>query len=175
MVCLKTGQGEPVMDIMEMGQEQPRFLGAWDFPGGQDIVLTVREIHGETSWINGQRTDVTVCEWAEPYRPMVLNITNKKTLAQLAGTTDTDRMRGMRVLIGVEQIRMRGAVRPALRIRPVHPDASQDICCTDCGKPVQGYGKMDAGQVAAYTGKKYGRVLCSACAEQIAKGSSSQK
>lgn len=157
------------MDIMEMGQEQPRFLGAWDFPGGQDIVLTVREIHEETSWINGQRTDVTVCEWAEPYRPMVLNITNKKTLAQLAGTTDTDRMRGMRVLIGVEQIRMRGAVRPALRIRPVHPP-EQLLICANCGQAVKGYGKMDAAQVAAYTGKKYGRCLCAACAERVANG-----
>lgn len=163
------------MNIFDIGQEQPRFLSGYDIPPGQDVTLTVRGIRSETVMLNGSETIITVCDFAETSRPMVLNITNKKTLVQLAGTADTDSMVGMRVLVGVDMVKVCKQIRPALRIRPVHPDTPQDICCTDCGKPVQGYGKMDAGQVAAYTGKKYGRVLCSVCAERIAKGSSSQK
>lgn len=162
------------MNIFDIGQEQPRFLGAYDIPNGQDTPLTVRGIRNETVMLNGSETTVTVCDFVETSRPMVLNLTNKKTLAQLAGTADTDSMVGLRVLVGVEMVKVCKQIRPALRIRPVHPPEQLPICA-NCGQAVRGYGKMDAAQVAAYTGKKYGRVLCSACAAQIAKGSSSQK
>lgn len=157
------------MNIFDIGQEQPRFLGAYDIPNGQDTPLTVRGIRNETVMLNGSETTVTVCDFAEASRPMVLNLTNKKTLAQLAGSADTERMTGMRVLVGIDMVRVCGQTKPALRIRPVHPPEQLPIC-TDCGQAVQGYGKMDAAQVAAYTGKKYGRVLCASCAERVAKG-----
>lgn len=157
------------MNIFDIGQEQPRFLSGYDIPPGQDVTLTVRGIRSETVMLNGSETMITVCDFAEVSRPMVLNLTNKKTLAQLAGSADTDSMVGMRVLVGVDMVKVCKQIRPALRVRPVHPP-EQLPGCTDCGQQVQGYGKMDAAQVAAYTGKKYGRVLCSACAERIAKG-----
>ena len=156
------------MNIFDIGQEQPRFLSGYDIPTGQDITLTVRGIRSETVMLNGSETEITVCDFAETSRPMVLNLTNKKTLAQLAGTADTDSMVGLRVLVGVEMVKVCKQIRPALRIRPVHPHERLHLCA-DCGQAVQGYGKMDAGQVAAYTGKKYGRVLCASCAEQLAK------
>ena len=157
------------MNIFDIGQEQPRFLSGYDIPPGQDVTLTVRGIRSETVILNGSQTDVTVCDFAETSRPMVLNITNKKTLVQLAGTADTDSMVGLRVLVGVEMVKVCKQIRPALRIRPVHPP-EQLLICTNCGQAVQGYGKMDAAQVAAYTGKKYGRCLCAACAERVAHG-----
>lgn len=156
------------MNIFDIGQEQPRFLGAYDIPNGQDTPLTVRGIRNETVMLNGSETTVTVCDFAEMPRPMVLNLTNKKTLAQLAGSADTERMVGLRVMVGVDMVKVCKQIRPALRIRPVLP--AQDALCSDCGQAVQGYGKMDAAQVAAYTGKKYGRVLCAACAERAARG-----
>lgn len=157
------------MNIFDIGQEQPRFLGAYDIPNGQDTLLTVRGIRNETVMLNGSETTVTVCDFVETLRPMVLNLTNKKTLAQLAGTADTDSMVGLRVLVGVDMVKVCKQIRPALRIRPVHPPEQLQICA-NCGQAVHGYGKMDAGQVAAYTGKKYGRVLCAFCAERAAKG-----
>lgn len=157
------------MNIFDIGQEQPRFLSGYDIPPGQDVTLTVRGIRSETVMLNGAETIITVCDFAETSRPMVLNITNKKTLVQLAGTADTDSMVGMRVLVGVDMVKVCKQIRPALRIRPVHPPEQLPIC-TDCGQQVQGYGKMDAAQVAAYTGKKYGRVLCAVCAERVANG-----
>lgn len=157
------------MNIFDIGQEQLRFLSAYDIPPGQDITLTVRGIRSESVMLNGSQTDVTVCDFAETSRPMVLNITNKKTLAQLAGTADTDCMVGLRVLVGVDMVKVCKQIRPALRIRPVHPHERLHLCA-DCGQAVQGYGKMDAAQVAEYTGKKYGRCLCAVCAERVAKG-----
>ncbi len=35
--------------------------------------------------------------------------------------------------------------------------------CSDCGCDVEGFGNMNAEQVAAYTARKYGRTLCDKC------------
>lgn len=48
--------------------------------------------------------------------------------------------------------------------------ASSTPHCEGCGKPIAGFGKMNAAEMAKYTKDKYGRALCSECAKQAAKG-----
>lgn len=51
------------------------------------------------------------------------------------------------------------------------PAAEQTIpSCEDCGLVIEGFGKMNAEEMANYTKNKYGKALCSECATKAAKG-----
>jgi hypothetical protein len=109
-------------------------------------------------------------------RPMVVNLTNRKMLAKLYHTTDSNKLKGKLVKIGTERVRAFGAEHDALRIRPVVPTAPKQSApaqsapkCADCGNPIQAANGMSAEQVAAYTAKKYGKALCAECATKAAK------
>ena len=159
------------MNIMKMGKN-PNYLGSWDVEENGELTLTIKHIVDEDIvGKEGRKERNTVMYFAEDFKPMVLNITNKKTLCKLYKTADTDKLVGKRVKIGAEPVKAFGEVYDALRIRPVIPEANEaPIPCADCGKPIEGYGKMTAKQMAAYTAKNYGRALCKDCAVKAKEG-----
>lgn len=154
-------------NIMRMGQA-PGYLGAWDLEEqpNREITLTIDFIRDEDVVANGTKETVTAIHWTDKnYLPMIANVTNKKTLCKLYKTTDTEKLRGKAVLIGIEKVKAFGDVHDALRIRKrilaVKSEAAPK--CEQCGKELTAYGNMTSDQVAAYTRKKYGRVLCTEC------------
>ena len=170
-------------DIMSFGKH-PDYLGAIDLadcPNGE-VTLTIASITEKA--VNngrGESSKESVCAWKEKgWLPMILNVTNKKTLVKLLKTKDTAKMVDKRVTITTEHGRWFGKEGDALRIKPILPkqdapsQAKQDSpaqTCSECGKPIQGASGMDAAQVAAYTEKKYGKPMCAECASKAAKGS----
>lgn len=51
-----------------------------------------------------------------------------------------------------------------------NPAAEQTIpSCEACGQVIEGFGKMNAQEMANYTKQKYGKCLCSDCAKAAAK------
>lgn len=156
------------MDIMLMGKN-PNYLGSWDLEEmpGREITLTVSKIVDEEVVTNGKTEVCTACYWAEStYKPMILNVTNKKTLCKLYKTKDTEKLKGKAVIIGIEKVKAFGDVYDALRIRPRVPQPRAAVLpkCEQCGKDIQAAGKMTPEQTAAYTKNKYGKALCAACA-----------
>ena len=159
-------------NIMKMGAT-PGYLGSWDVEEcpNREITLTIDHIVDEKLIANGQSEVCTVIHWKEQgVAPMVCNVCNKKTLAKLYKTTDTEKLRGKVVIIGVEKVRAFGDIHDALRIRPRVPQirAAAVSKCESCGKDIAPLGKMNSEQVAAYTKEKYGKALCSECAMAIA-------
>lgn len=162
-------------DIMLMGKN-PDYLGAWDLmdlPNGE-IVLTIDRIEDKkVPNGRGQEELCTVCHWREKgYKPMILNVTNKKRIAKLYHTKDTEKLRGKAVQIGTEKVKAFGGVHDALRIQPVIPKQSapaQAIKCEQCGGAIAPAYGMDAAKMAAYTKQKYGKSICAACATSAAK------
>lgn len=160
-------------NIMRMGQA-PGYLGAWDIEElpNREIILTIAKIVDEKVVANGQSEVCTVCYWSDKdIKPMIFNVTNKKMLARLYKTTDTEKLIGKAVVIGIDKVKAFGDVWDALRIRgriPQMPKADAPKC-TVCGNAISPAGKMDADQVAAYTKKKYGSCLCGECAAKVAK------
>ena len=132
----------------------------------RELVLTIRRIVDEDVVGNeGRKERNTVAYFEEDRKPMVLNITNKKTLCKLYKTTDTEKLVGKRIKIGTESVKAFGGIYDALRIRAEIPEkGEEDYLCSDCGGHIQSYGKMSAKQMAAYTAKNYGRPLCTDCA-----------
>ena len=156
-------------DIMRMGKN-PNYLGSWDLDElpNRELTLTIEQIKDEEVVSAGQKEICTVCYWTDKtFKPMILNVTNKKTICKLHKTKDTEKLKGKSVIIGIEKVKAFGNIYEALRIRPRIPQvkATADLPkCENCKKDITAQGNMNPEQVAAYTKAKYGRCLCGACA-----------
>lgn len=144
----------------------PDYLGAYSLYDRGDIILTIERVQVETiTGPDGKKEDCPVCFWREREKPMILNVTNMKTISKLIGSPNTDDWSGHRIMIGVERVKAFGDVCDALRVRPQLP-AAATVKCEKCGGDIlPGWG-MDGAQLAAYTRKKYGAALCHACATE---------
>ena len=156
-------------DIMLMGKN-PNFLGSWDLYDmpGQEITVTIKNITDEEVINNGKSEGCTVAHFVENVKPMILNLTNKKTLAKLYKTKETSNLAGKRITIGYEKVKAFGKVTDALRIKNVTPSAPTVVApkCADCGGDITAAFGMAPDAVAAYTTKGYGRQLCAECAKK---------
>jgi hypothetical protein len=161
-------------DIMKMGKN-PNYLGSWDLDElpNREITLVIEQIRDEEVVAAGQKEVCTVCHWTDKaFKPMILNVTNKKTICKLHKTKDTEKLKGKAVIIGVEKVRAFGDVYDALRIRLRMPTIKQAELpkCEGCGKGIEAYGSMSPAAVADYRRKKYGKALCNDCAKALAEG-----
>lgn len=163
-------------DIMKMGKN-PNYLGAWDLEElpRQEVTLTIGKIVDEKVVAAGQSELCTVCHFVEKgWKPMILNVTNKKTLCKLYKTTDTEKLVGKAVVIGIEQVKAFGDVHDALRIRKRIPKPENAVKCADCGGDIQGAFGRGAEYIAMHTKKNYGVSLCSDCASKRAAQAAQQ-
>lgn len=161
-------------NIMQMGDEA-RFLGSWDVMDGE-ITLTIADFKEETiEGDKGRKEKKCILYFAESgYKPMVCNLTNRKTLAKLYHTVNSEKLKGKRVTIGTDKVKAFGAMHDALRIRPIIPAGAapakaEMIKCEQCGQAITAAYNMSPDKLAAYTKQKYGKAICAKCAESVAK------
>ena len=86
-------------DIMQMGKGS-NYLGSWDLydSPNQKIQVTIAKVQDEEVINQGKKETATVCYFVErQYKPMILNVTNKKTLAKLFKTTRSENYIGKRI------------------------------------------------------------------------------
>ena len=142
----------------------PDYLGAYSLDPGKDMILTIKEVKLETiTGTGGKQEQCPVCHWQEDQKPMILNVTNMKTIAKMYGS-DTDGWTGKRVQIYATTTKFGGDMVECLRIRKDPPEEVK-IACQECGQFIQPAFNMSASQLAAYTKKKYGKNLCAECAQ----------
>lgn len=156
------------MDIMQMGKN-PNYLGAWDLYDMPNQRLTAVIDHiADEDVMNGKggTERATVCYFKSGIKPMILNLTNKKRIAKLYRTKDTDKLAGKVIEICFEKVKAFGMVTDALRIVQAVPRVNGQHTaykCAQCGKeitPIQG---VTAEQIAVSTKKNFGKCLCMAC------------
>ena len=146
----------------------PDYLGAYALDDGKDVILTISYVREEkVTGSDGKKDDCVVCHFSERVKPMILNSTNLKTITKLFGTPYIEDWSGRRIQIGIEKVKAFGDVVDALRVRKFIP-AENVPKCESCGGEIQPRGNNSAEQIAAYTKKKYGQALCSACATRMA-------
>lgn len=162
-------------DIMKMGKN-PNYLGSWDLDDqpNREITLTIAKIVDEPVVTNSKEEICTVCYWTDKaYKPMIWNVTNKKTVAKLYRTKDTEKLAGKAVVIGVSEVKAFGDVHDALRIRKRIPKIEAAVKCADCGNDIQGAMGKSAEYIVAYTKKQFnGTCLCFDCAMKRKEGAS---
>ena len=155
-------------DIMKMGKN-PNYLGSWDLDElpNKEITLTIARIVDEDVVTNGNKERCTVCYWTDGnFKPMIWNVTNKKTVAKLYHTKDTDHLVGKALVVGIEKVKAFGDIHDALRIRKRIPKVEDAVKCADCGNDIQGAMGKGAAYIANYTQKKFGVCLCFDCAQK---------
>lgn len=163
-------------DIMRMGKN-PNYLGSWDLEElpGRELTVTIAKIVDEkVVGGDGRESICSVCYFTDKaYKPMILNVTNKKAIVKLYKTKDTEKLAGKAVIIGIEKVKAFGDVYDALRIRQRMPQQTKPENapkCEECGKEIGAAYNMTPEQLAAYTKKNYGKCLCAECATAKGKG-----
>ena len=153
----------------------PDYLGAYSIEDGKDLILTVKKVVQEAvTGADGKKEDCIVCYWKEDQKPMILNVTNCKMIAKLAGSPYIENWAGLRLQIGTERVKAFGDVVDALRVRKTKPKAQADeapIACDECGQFVQAaYGMTPAKWVEYAKGRlNTDKCLCSDCAAKLAE------
>ncbi len=158
------------MDIMKMGKN-PNYLGSWDLEElpGRQVVLTISDIKDEEIIDPlGKGSVCTVCYWEETdFKPMILNVTNKKRICKAYKTKETEKMKGKQVIVYIDRVKAFGDIYDALRIKQEIPKSqSSKIKCSECGEIITPSNGMTGEQIAKYTLKKYKKVMCAKCASK---------
>ena len=152
--------------------QNPDYLGAYALNPGEDIIVTIKTVRVEkVIGTDGKKEECSVLYFAEQgIKPMILNVTNAKTIQKLFRTPYIEEWAGRKIQIGVESVKAFGDVVDALRVRPFLPRVTVTASvCADCGAVIEGAGKMNPAQMAQYTQDKYGKPLCAACATRAAE------
>ena len=138
----------------------PDYLGAYALEDGKDMVVTIEYVRSETvTGPDGKREECPVAHFKDGIKPMILNVTNMKTIAKIYGTPFIENWAGKKIQLYVAQVSAFGTVTDALRIREYVPK-SEEYFCEICGEIIEPYGKLSAAQLAQGSLKKYGAVLC---------------
>jgi hypothetical protein len=95
----------------------PRFIGAYALPNGDDITVTIERVQLETvKMMGGKNEDHTICH-LRGQKPMILNVTNSKSIHKLYGPFIED-WAGKQITLFASTAKMGGELVECLRIRP---------------------------------------------------------
>ena len=144
----------------------PDYLGAYSLEPGQDMILTIKSVGKEViTGTGGKQEECIVCRWVEDQKPMILNVTNCKTISKMLKTPYVEKWAGHRVQIYATTTKFGGDTVECLRIRKDPPEDAK-VACEECGQFITPAFQMSVTQLAAYTKKKYGKTLCAECAKE---------
>ena len=153
----------------------PNYLGTYSLTPGQDIILTIGKVAKEmVTGADGKQEECIVCHWQENEKPMILNVTNCKTISKLLKTPYIEQWAGHRIQIGAEMVSAFGEKVEALRVRKFLPKDDK-IKCEGCGKDIKPAYGMSAAELAKYTKDKYGKTICAECATKEAGNNETDK
>lgn len=155
----------------------PNYLGVYSLPECRDIILTIKSVGQElVMGADGSKEECVVMHFHEPVKPFICNKTNLKQITKLLKTPYVEQWYGHKIQIGNEKVKAFGDVVDALRVRSKLPQAQTEVAtkCESCGNEIKSEGTLTSAQVAAWRKKKYGKALCSSCAEAEAKAGESK-
>lgn len=148
------------------------YLGQHDFDPGEKKTFTVdRLVSDDVTDDKGRKKKEPIMFFKEAVKPMIVNSTNCRKMEELSGSKYIESWSGMRIIISVDpKVRFGGKVTGGLRIIGKVSDnkPTKIVYCSDCKKPITGYGSMTPAQVAESTASKFGQPLCVACGQRRA-------
>lgn len=96
----------------------PDYLGSYDFAQGEERIVTVKSISRKVvKGPDGKEEECTICHFVEPYKPMILNATNCKSITKLNGSPFIEEWTGQQFKIIVVKVKAFGDIHDALRIK----------------------------------------------------------
>lgn len=108
----------------------PDYIGAYALDPGKDLTVQISQVRREmVTGADGKKEECTVA-YLKDQKPMILNVTNCKTIEKLYGPYIED-WNGKYITLYAAKVRAFGDVVEALRIRPKAPSIKTYICA-DC-------------------------------------------
>lgn len=99
------------------------YLGEWDLPEGQDLLVTIKDIKIEkVKNQKGEEEELPILYFAEALKPMVLNTTNLRAISKATGSDYLDTWSGKKLQLYRELVFAFGEKRMAIRIRDFAPE-----------------------------------------------------
>ena len=147
--------------------ENPDYLGAYALVPGQDLVVQIKSVGQEDVYnpsSNGKESCTVVHFVDKSIKPMILNVTNCKTISKIYDTPYIEQWSGKYISIYIAKVKAFGEVVEALRIRPKAPTINK-IKCECCGSEVVGTSSKTAEEIAQMGIDNYGKKLCLKCAK----------
>ena len=142
------------------------FLGSWDVPDGEDLVLTIDHVErNEVKNERGSEKKLVLHFKENGYKPMIMNTVNSKAISAAYGSTKVEDWEGKRIAIHTERVTAFGGTTDALRIRPTAPRVTEEYC-DDCGQLITRHGDYSVNKIVTMTRAKYGMTLCWDCAKK---------
>ena len=139
------------------------YLGSWDVPDGEDLVLTVdKAARDDVKNERGSEKKLTL-HFVEDYKPMILNATNSKAISEAVGSTKVEDWSGKRIGIYTTKVTAFGGTTDALRIRN-YPPKETKAYCDNCGSLIEPHGSYSVNKIVTMSKAKYGQALCWDCA-----------
>lgn len=141
------------------------FLGAWDVPEGEDLVLTID--HAEQNEVqNKQGKDVKLTiHFIEDKKPMILNKTNSESISKTVGSKKVEDWKGKAISIYVAQVNAFGGTTDALRVREYPPKVT-DVICEDCKKKITASDGFSVNKIVTRSQELFGANICMDCAKK---------
>lgn len=149
--------------------KQTEFLGGHDLGDGKggfkDIIVTIKKAYKrKVSDISGDTTDELVLDFADNTKPMIVNVTNARTISKLIGSPHIEDWAGKEIQIGTAKVKAFGEVFDALRIRPYLPKKqAPSIPCAVCGKPITPFKGAPVDTIIAKSTEELGQPTCVPC------------
>ncbi len=108
-----------------------KYLGHWDLPNGEDVILTIESAKIETILNPKEKTSEkkTVIRFKENHKwikPWICNITNLAVIAETTEQKYLEDWTGFRVKLSVKSVRTKTGMEDAIRVKNVPQSELQD-------------------------------------------------
>ena len=145
----------------------PDYLGAYAFQPGEEKTVTIKEVKREMVFnpSGSGKEECTVAHFVEDVKPLILNVTNCKTISKVWGTPYIEDWAGRKITLKVKKISAFGEMVDAVRVSPDRPQ-EEKIICEDCGKVIEPVRGKTPLEIIATTSAKYGEKICLDCAKK---------
>lgn len=145
----------------------PDYLGAYAFQPGEEKTVTIKDVKRELVYnpSGSGKEECTVAYFQEDVKPLILNVTNCKTISKVWGSPYIEDWPGRKIILKVKKVSAFGEMTDAVRVASERP-AEKQIVCEVCKKPVETAEGHAPDVIAKTTKSQYGRVMCLACARK---------
>jgi hypothetical protein len=104
----------------------PDYIGAYALPDGNDITVTIDFVRLEKVKGPGGKEDECTVAHLVNAKPLILNVTNSKTIHKLYGPYIED-WRGKQITLFASTTKMGGEIVECIRIRPAIPTQQKPV------------------------------------------------
>lgn len=157
------------------------YLGGFDLDDGKggyrEITATIKNaVREKVKDQTGSESTELVLHFQENLKPMILNVTNTKTIEFLSGSAYIEDWSGLQIMIGTDKVNAFGEIHNALRIRRKKVKSDKKaVTCTDCEKTVPDRQGVKGTVIAEAYKEKYGVPLCFDCGQKRKAGEQDAK